>query len=137
MRSRRTLSLTPHWACRWSLITLCAESVGPSTAEVSLSSSESAKGRAAAQANNELHLRIHAGCARPRNSSGSSRTLAVQFQLESASNFTNKDDELGPASVTHQLTVPPFLSAPCHSQACSTLNHGSKLGLTCSGQRTH
>ena len=31
--------------------------------------------RAAAQANNELHQRIHAGCARPRNSSASSRTL--------------------------------------------------------------
>ena len=42
MRSRKTLSLTPHWAGRWSLITLCAEGVGPSTAEVSLSSSESA-----------------------------------------------------------------------------------------------
>ena len=41
-----------------------------------LSSSGSAKARAAAQANNELHLRSSPACARPRSSSRSSRTLA-------------------------------------------------------------
>ena len=144
VRSGRTLSLTPHWACRLALITSCVEGVGPSTpAEVSLSSSESAKARAAAQANNELHLRSQAACARPRSNSGSSRTLAearpVRNCAVSAENRppTSPARTRSPASVTHQLGTTPFLPAPCHFQACSTLVHSSRLGVTCSSQRTH
>ena len=41
--------------------------------------------------------------------------------------------ETVPASVTHQLRAPPFLSAPCHFQACTTLSHAVRdvASLTC------
>ena len=38
--------------------------------------------------------------------------------------------ELGPASVTNQLREAPFFSAPCHLQACTTLNHAWASGHT-------
>ena len=65
------------------------------------------------------------------------RDLSETVPFRLATDFANEDDELGPASVTHQLRTAPFFSAPCHFQACSTLIHGSRLSLTCSGQRTH
>ena len=88
-------------ACRWSLITSCAEGVRPSTpAEVSLSSSESAKARAAAQVNNELHLRSHAACARPRSSSGSSRTLAEARPVRNCAVSAENRPPTSPARTT-------------------------------------
>ena len=54
------------------------EGMGPSTpVEQSLSRRESAKARAAAQANTEPHRRNHAARARPCNNSGTSRTFAA------------------------------------------------------------
>ena len=65
------------------------------------------------------------------------RDLSETVPFRLATDFANEDDELGPASVTHQLRTAPFFSAPCHFQACSTLIHGSRLSVSCSGRRTH
>ena len=90
----------PHTSLGVPVVTHHFTCVGPSTPAEVLSSSESAKARAAAQANNELHLRSHAACARPRSSSGSSRTLSEARPVRNCADSAENRPPTSPARTT-------------------------------------